>query len=91
MQKGCRSVFLIISSLDLDLFKNNPGGFFFIALPGDTITYNKSDLLIKEGHFWLEGDAKKASVDSRHYGQVPIGLLEGKVVLSLLPLKLKIS
>jgi len=60
-----------------------------IALPGDTISYNQNaDLVIRNGHFWLEGDCKRTSVDSRHYGEVPIGLLEGKVILSLLPLKM---
>ena len=62
----------------------------FLALPGDTISYQGKDLIINVGHFWLEGDCKKKSIDSRTYGQVPIGLLEGKVISSLYPLKLKI-
>ena len=63
--------------------------YFNKALPGDHISYNQhADLVIQKGHFWLEGDCKKSSIDSRHYGEVPLGLLEGKVILSLIPLKL---
>ena len=62
----------------------------FTALPGDTISFRGHDLVISSGHFWLEGDCKNNSVDSRDYGPVPIGLLEGKVAFSLIPLKIKI-
>ena len=34
---------------------------------------------IKRGHVWLEGDNKNNSSDSRNYGQVPYGLLRGRV------------
>ena len=55
------------------------------ALPGDTINYQKRDIVIPEGQFWLEGDNKKLSKDSREYGAVPIGLLEGVVAFRVWP------
>ena len=63
---------------------------FFSALPGDEIYYNASEIEIKRGHFWVEGDNKKESYDSREFGQIPIGLLQGKVVSRLIPPKLKL-
>ena len=58
-----------------------------IALPGDTVSYKKDTIAIPNGQLWLEGDNKKESLDSRHYGTVPIGLLKGVVMFSLNPLK----
>ena len=34
---------------------------------------------VRKGHVWLEGDNKINSIDSRIYGQVPYGLLHGRV------------
>ncbi|KRZ39594.1 Mitochondrial inner membrane protease subunit 1 [Trichinella pseudospiralis] len=34
---------------------------------------------IRTGHVWLEGDNKRFSRDSRHYGDVPFALLKGKI------------
>eukprot|EP00093_Oithona_nana_P012199 12199.XXX_757166_756485_1 [CDS] Oithona nana genome sequencing. len=58
-----------------------------IALPGDTVSYKKDTIAIPNGQVWLEGDNKKESLDSRHFGTVPIGLLQGVVMFSLNPLK----
>ena len=57
------------------------------ALPGDTVSYKKDTIAIPNGQVWLEGDNKKESLDSRHFGTVPIGLLQGVVIFSLNPLK----
>ena len=32
-----------------------------------------------KGHIWIEGDNKHNSRDSRQFGPVPYGLLEGRV------------
>ncbi|CAD7957691.1 unnamed protein product [Amoebophrya sp. A120] len=40
---------------------------------------------VPQGHVWVEGDNKGKSNDSRHYGPVPLGLLEGRVRLCLWP------
>eukprot|EP00931_Biecheleriopsis_adriatica_P069931 TRINITY_DN43734_c0_g1_i1.p1 TRINITY_DN43734_c0_g1~~TRINITY_DN43734_c0_g1_i1.p1 ORF type:complete len:182 (+),score=15.44 TRINITY_DN43734_c0_g1_i1:34-546(+) len=42
--------------------------------------------IVPRGYVWLEGDNKAQSHDSRHYGPVPVGLLQGKVRLKLWPL-----
>ena len=35
---------------------------------------------VPEGHCWLGGDNLPWSRDSRHYGPVPLGLIQGKVI-----------
>lgn len=41
---------------------------------------------VPAGHVWVQGDNKAKSHDSRHYGVVPVGLIEGKVSIRLWPL-----
>ena len=43
-------------------------------------------LVVPEGHVWLEGDNPLLSVDSRHYGPIPVAYLEGRLVWRLWPL-----
>jgi hypothetical protein len=38
---------------------------------------------VPPGHIWIEGDNHEVSIDSRNYGPIPIGLLEGKVMTKL--------
>ncbi|XP_076471375.1 mitochondrial inner membrane protease subunit 1-like [Babylonia areolata] len=59
-----------------------------IAMEGDRIFNAGNDRFtnIKRGHVWLEGDNKDRSSDSRAYGQVPYGLLRGRVFFVLWPL-----
>ncbi|KAJ8908512.1 hypothetical protein NDN08_005220 [Rhodosorus marinus] len=45
------------------------------------------EFVVPDGHVWLEGDNPKNSRDSRSYGPVPLGLLHGKVIFKLWPLK----
>ena len=40
---------------------------------------------VPRGHIWLEGDNPSMSRDSREYGPVPIGLVEGRVVCRIWP------
>jgi len=60
-----------------------------LGLPGDRVKVlavgEEKEVLVPRGHVWLEGDNKAASHDSRHYGPVPVGLLQGKVRLKLWP------
>lgn len=47
------------------------------------IKYKK--VVIPRGHVWIEGDNSKNSSDSRHYGPIPQGLLQSKVIFRLYP------
>lgn len=42
--------------------------------------YNNKLVRVPKGHVWLGGDNTEFSVDSRNYGFVPVGLIEGKVI-----------
>lgn len=44
-------------------------------------------LQIPYGHVWLEGDNRNNSTDSRVYGPVPHGLLRGRALCKILPLR----
>ncbi|CAM0947465.1 unnamed protein product [Alopecurus aequalis] len=53
-----------------------------IGLPGDWISVPETADLIRkipEGHCWVEGDNASVSWDSRNYGPVPLGLVQGRV------------
>lgn len=51
------------------------------GIPGDTIKADSGkEILLKKDQFWLEGDNKENSHDSRHYGPYPKYLFKGKVI-----------
>ncbi|XP_062096846.1 mitochondrial ATP-independent inner membrane protease subunit 1a-like isoform X1 [Humulus lupulus] len=66
-----------------------------IGLEGDSVSYvvepGKSDrtdtIVVPKGHVWVEGDNIYASRDSRNFGPVPYGLLEGKFIWRIWPPK----
>jgi mitochondrial inner membrane protease subunit 1 len=39
----------------------------------------KTMVRVPDGHCWLAGENAPASIDSRHYGPVPLGLVLGRV------------
>jgi inner membrane protease subunit 1 len=41
---------------------------------------------VPRGHVWVEGDNKSESLDSREYGPLPIGLIQGTVIFRVWPL-----
>ncbi|KAF6157293.1 hypothetical protein GIB67_004231 [Kingdonia uniflora] len=51
-----------------------------VALPGDIVNIPRSfdRVKIPEGHCWVEGDNSDCSCDSRSYGAIPLGLLQGR-------------
>lgn len=58
------------------------------AMPGDAILIIETGetQVIREGHCWVEGDNQQSSYDSNNFGQVPLGLIEGKVCFIVWPL-----
>ncbi|XP_042943885.1 mitochondrial inner membrane protease subunit 1 isoform X2 [Carya illinoinensis] len=63
-----------------------------LGMEGDSVTYavdpkNSSrcnTVVVPKGHVWIEGDNIYASRDSRQFGPVPYGLLEGKAFCKIL-------
>ena len=43
--------------------------------------------IVPDGHIWLEGDNSLDSVDSRSYGSIPAGLVIGRVVCRVWPIR----
>ena len=43
-------------------------------------------MTVPPGHIWLEGDCPPFSLDSRHYGPIPISWVRGRLILRLWPL-----
>ena len=56
-----------------------------IAMPWTSNSPTDREAAVPDGHVWIEGDNKCTSVDSRDYGTIPMGLLQGKVVLRVFP------
>eukprot|EP00252_Welwitschia_mirabilis_P027292 TRINITY_DN932_c0_g1_i2.p1 TRINITY_DN932_c0_g1~~TRINITY_DN932_c0_g1_i2.p1 ORF type:complete len:104 (-),score=20.98 TRINITY_DN932_c0_g1_i2:433-744(-) len=56
-----------------------------LGLEGDVVQYVSNDsharsVVVPKGHVWLQGDNTQKSNDSRNYGPVPYGLLQGRVL-----------
>ena len=52
----------------------------------DTAIGEKKEMVtVPEGHLWLEGDNPIYSIDSRHYGPIPIKSVRGRLVARLFP------
>lgn len=58
------------------------------AMPGDAIYIIETGetKVIDEGHCWIEGDNQQSSYDSNNFGQIPLGLIEGRVCMIIWPL-----
>lgn len=75
---------IVISTSPIDPTRNLVKRIF--AVPGDRMRVNGTEISIPPGHVFLLGDNHRFSQDSRYYGPVPIGLLQGTVMLRIWPL-----
>jgi inner membrane protease subunit 2 len=54
-----------------------------VGLPGDFISFDdlfaRGFVLVPKGYCWVEGDNEATSQDSRQFGPIPLGLLDGRV------------
>ena len=58
-----------------------------IGLEGDRmVSASGEDLVVPAGHYWVEGDNKPCSQDSRHFGSVERAQIEARVALKVWPL-----
>jgi len=64
-----------------------------IGLQGSQVAenYRQQDRLVPVGRVWLEGDRSSDSLDSRHYGAVPLGLLTARVEGKICPARILFS
>ncbi|KAJ4835052.1 hypothetical protein Tsubulata_012848 [Turnera subulata] len=57
-----------------------------IGLPGDWVGTNINDVVkIPDGCCWVEGDNVVSSKDSRTFGPIPLGLINGRAVAVVWP------
>ena len=54
----------------------------------NTSEEEKQLISVPKGHIWLEGDNPLYSIDSRHYGPIPITSVRGRVIARLFPWRL---
>ncbi|XP_010553100.1 PREDICTED: mitochondrial inner membrane protease subunit 2 [Tarenaya hassleriana] len=50
-----------------------------VGLPGEWIGTSQDVIKIPEGHCWVEGDNHASSFDSKAFGPIPLGLIQGRV------------
>ncbi|OAY28867.1 mitochondrial inner membrane protease subunit 1 [Manihot esculenta] len=64
-----------------------------VGMEGDRISFSLDPsstdschtIVVPKGHVWIQGDNVYASSDSRHFGPVPYGLIQGKVFCRVWP------
>ncbi|XP_059289248.1 mitochondrial ATP-independent inner membrane protease subunit 1a-like [Lycium ferocissimum] len=64
-----------------------------IGMGGDTVRYvvdhgsndKEHTVVVPDGHVWIEGDNKFNTNDSRKFGPVPYGLVQGRVFWTVWP------
>ncbi len=54
-------------------------------LPPRTFTSEFGPVRVKPGHYWMMGDNREDSADSRYFGQVPRSALVGRAIVKVWP------
>jgi len=88
-RKALRVGDLVLYRIPVD---NASGVKRLLGLPGDYVSMGTpgekgDDVMIQvpEGHCWVIGDNLTVSRDSRHFGPLPLALIQGKVMAKVLP------
>ncbi|CAN8290744.1 unnamed protein product [Cochlearia groenlandica] len=55
-----------------------------IGIEGDSVTYDSKTIVVPKGHVWVQGDYNN-SKDSRAFGPIPYGLIQGRVLWRVWP------
>ncbi len=55
-------------------------------LPPRTVTSDFGPVRIRPGHYWMMGDNREDSADSRYFGQVPRSALVGRAFVKVWPI-----
>ncbi len=66
----------------------DPSKFFIkrvIGLPGETMMMNRGEITLKKNEYFVEGDNRGASSDSRRWGPVDEKLIVGRALVRLWP------
>ncbi len=66
--------------------KEHPEGFKLDQPFVENTSYNDSSYTLKDNEYFVMGDNRSASADSRYWGPVPRNLFIGRVLVRLLPL-----
>lgn len=85
LQRGDVITFLKPTQREISVCKR------IIGLPGDVMCIDPTGpepwrhLTVPTGHVWVQGDNAPHSTDSRVYGPVPMGLIKGKILMTVRP------
>jgi signal peptidase I len=56
-------------------------------LPPNTVTSDFGPVRVQPDHYWMMGDNREDSADSRYFGQVPRSALVGRAIVKVWPLQ----
>ncbi|XP_042516895.1 mitochondrial inner membrane protease subunit 2-like isoform X2 [Macadamia integrifolia] len=72
--------YVLVEKFCLEKYKFSHGDVIVFRIP-----HSYDALKIPEGQCWVEGDNSDSSLDSRSFGPIPLGLVEGRVTHIIWP------